>query len=96
MDEAGNLLEEETHWQSKKRAHAGTAKKIQRAHRGSSAPQHEITDFDWLDDHHLGEYLDAIRVILRRVPRRRADGPSGVQTGIPIRSRRREDAKVEQ
>jgi len=89
MDEVGNLLEEETHWHGKKRAHAGTVKRIQRAHRGSTAAQQEINDFDWLSDHHLDGYLDAIRVLLRRVPRRRrADEPAGIPAGIPIRSRR--------
>ncbi len=95
MDEHGDLLDEEAHWQNKKRAHAATVKKIQRAHRGSAAARQEISDFDWLSDHHLGEYLEAIRVILQRVPRRRrADEPSRVP-GIPIRSRRREDAEIE-
>jgi triacylglycerol lipase len=68
MDHVGRLSEEQAVWEAKKQVLASKAKRVQRAHRNSTGLLHAFSDFDWLADHHLDRYLDAIRTIVRRVP----------------------------
>ncbi|MFZ1933735.1 MAG: lipase family protein [Thermoguttaceae bacterium] len=71
VDEEGECSEEQAAWEAKKQSLAGKAKRVQRAHRHSTGLLHALCDFDWLADHHLDKYLDAIKKILPRVPHRR-------------------------
>jgi len=84
FDNEGNLQEERHHWEAKKQALAGTAKRIQQAHLRANHAHHALGEFDWLADHHLGGYLDAIKRILPRVPRRqRVDPPDVPACHVP-------------
>jgi triacylglycerol lipase len=71
LDHQGNLTGEKTAWRAKKRALAKHAKHVQRSNRHKTAVHEECGDFDWLADHHLDRYLDAIGKIVRRTSRRR-------------------------
>lgn len=75
LDEEANLIEERSAWRLKKRALRGKAKCVQRAHRRPLEEELDLLEFDWLDDHRIERYLEAIAKILPRVPRRRVDGP---------------------
>ena len=70
VDGDGQFTEEQASWEAKKQSLAGKAKRVQRANRHSTGLLHAFCDFDWLADHHLDKYLDAIRKILPHVPRR--------------------------
>jgi triacylglycerol lipase len=66
----GELDEAEASWEAKKRSLSGKAKHVQRAHRHANGLLQAICDFDWLADHHLDKYLDAIKRLLPRIPHR--------------------------
>jgi triacylglycerol lipase len=95
LDHDGNLTEEHEDWVEKKQALRRHAKRVQRAH-GRSTAHHELTDFDWLADHHLGCYLEGLKRILPQVPyRRRSEAPAGKPAGHPARSHRVDAAVTE-
>lgn len=88
LDNEGNLTEARTVWEDKKRTLRHKAKRIQRAHGCKKAAHHEHIDFDWLSDHRLNGYLDALRKLLARVPqRRRPDLAKDLLRGAAIGSR---------
>jgi hypothetical protein len=70
VDGEGKFTDEKASWEAKKQSLAGKAKQVQRAHRHSTDLLHAFCDFDWLADHHLDKYLDAIRKILPHVRQR--------------------------
>ena len=70
VDGEGDVAEEQACWEAKKQLLSGKAKRVQRAHRHADGLLHALCDFDWLADHHLDKYLDAIRKILPQVPHR--------------------------
>jgi triacylglycerol lipase len=70
LDARGNLSEEPSAWKSKKQALARRAKRIQRVHTGRRGTHPDLSDYDWLADHHLARYLTALQRLLPRVPRR--------------------------
>lgn len=79
----GDYTEEQTAWVAKKRALAKHAKKVHRAHRHS---HHHSTGIlhalsDWLVDHYINCYLDAIKKILPR----KLNAMRLAQTGIDLR-----------
>ena len=89
VDGNGDFTEEQAAWVAKKRALADKAKRVQRAHRGSTGALHVFSDFDWLADHHLDRYLGAIQKLLPQLPnRRRPDQPGGDLHDVPPRSHR--------
>jgi triacylglycerol lipase len=69
MDHQGNFTGEKTAWEAKKRALAAHAKHVQRRHRRKIKAHHNHIGFDWLADHHLERYLDAIGIIVFRASR---------------------------
>jgi hypothetical protein len=71
LDNDGNLIEGDSAWREKKRALAGHAKWIQHAHRHKVEAHNEHAEFDWLADHHLNHYLDAITKFLQKKSRQR-------------------------
>jgi hypothetical protein len=84
LDHHGNLTEEKAAWKAKKHALAAHAKRIQRKHRHKTEDNQECSDFDWLADHYLERYLDAIGKILQRASgRRRLDQPSDRSCRVP-------------
>jgi triacylglycerol lipase len=64
VDEKGSCTEVEEAWQAKKQSLVGKAKRVQKAHRHAPGLLHAVFDFDWLADHHLDKYVDAIKKIL--------------------------------
>jgi hypothetical protein len=70
VDGEGQFSEEAASWEAKKQSLAGKAKRVQRAHRHSTGLLHAFCEFDWLADHHVDKYLDAIRKILPQVRQR--------------------------
>ena len=93
VDHEGGFTEEQAAWVAKKRAFAGKAKRVQRAHRNSTGALHVFSDFDWLTDHHLDRYLGAIAKLLPQVPRRRRlDRPDGNLCGAAPHSHRLDPA----
>ena len=86
LDEEGNLTEERAVWEGKKQMLRRKAKQIQRAHGRAVSAHHEFTDFDWLSDHRLDRYLEALLKLLARVPRRRPDPPEDLLFGPAIAS----------
>jgi triacylglycerol lipase len=79
LDHEGNLTEEKAVWKAKKHTLAPDAKHIQRKHRRKIEIDDQDGDFDWLTDHYLEQYLDAISKIVLRASRiRRFDRPSDV------------------
>ena len=72
----GKLLEQQSHWKSKKRELVKHAKHVQRAHRTDADPHLKLGEFDWLADHHLDGYLAGIA---RLLPRRAAATASGIR-----------------
>ncbi|MGW8257986.1 MAG: lipase family protein, partial [Thermoguttaceae bacterium] len=64
LDDEGNLTGERKAWHAKKRSLAKHAKRIQRRHRRKIETHREDDDFDWLTDHFLERYLDAIGKIV--------------------------------
>jgi triacylglycerol lipase len=71
LDHEGHLTEEQTAWKHRKRLMAGKAKHIQRAHRHTHEPHHESIGFDWLADHRLSHYLEAIEKTVSRACHRK-------------------------
>jgi len=93
LDEHGHVIAEEAAWHSKKRTLSGKAKRVHRAHRHPKKTRPEDDDFDWLSDHRLAGYLEALEKVLRWVPRRRRpDRPIAPRRGVAIRSRRLDPA----
>lgn len=83
MDHQGNLAGDVAAWHVKKRTHARHAKHIQRRHRHKTEI-HDDCDFDWLADHRLDRYLEAInKVLLHTSSLRRLDQPSDQLHRIP-------------
>jgi triacylglycerol lipase len=81
VDHEGDLTEEQDDWEAKKQSLATKAKRVQRVHRHPKGAHHVFSDFDWLIDHHLDKYLDAIKRILPQAPHyRRLDSAS---SGVP-------------
>lgn len=90
LDHEGHLKEEQKAWRKRKRAMARNAKRVQRAHLRRVHSHHEFAEFDWLADHHLDRYLEALRRILSRELRlRRMDSPVGGR-GLHLHPRRTE------
>ncbi len=94
LTRAGELLEEINDWKDKKRELVRHAKQIQKAHRYDDDPPLKLTEFDWLADHHMAGYLNGIKKLLPKVPRRRqpdfpGDDLDGVRdgdlAGVPLR-----------
>jgi triacylglycerol lipase len=77
LDHEGHLTEELAAWKRKKRSLADKAKHIQRAHRRVSEPHHDSIGFDWLADHRLDRYLEAIQKVLASVSHRGRLGKRG-------------------
>ena len=93
LDHEGNLVEGKAAWQAKKRALATHAKRIQRMHRRKIEARQAHGNFDWLADHHLNRYLDAIGKIVLRVSRRiRADAQAARPCRVPARVHRLDSA----
>jgi len=91
LDEHGNVLAEAATWRGKKRALRGKAKRLHRAHRRAGKPAADDDDFDWLSDHRLAGYLEALEAVLHGVPRRRRlDGPAAPRRSVAIRARRQD------
>jgi triacylglycerol lipase len=89
LDPEGEYTEEQSAWHAKKQSLAGKAKRVQRAHRRSTGILHVFSEFDWLIDHHLDNYLDAIKRLLPRIPHRISSGMRDANTGeVPARYRR--------
>ncbi len=81
----GKLLEQQSHWKSKKRELVKHAKHVQRAHRTDADPHLKLGEFDWLADHHLDGYLAGIARLLPRVPRRRHPEYAGIELdAVPL------------
>jgi triacylglycerol lipase len=94
LDCAGEYTEELADWKAKKRSLAGKAKRVQRAHRHSSGIMHFFSEFDWLVDHHLDKYMDAIKRLLPRVPcPRRSEQLEAASGGASARSLRLDAAQ---
>ena len=81
LDPEGDLDESEAAWRDKKAQLVANAKRVQRACRNATETVAEVGDLDWLEDHHMGRYVDAIAKLLPRVPRRRRI--DAAQPGIP-------------
>ena len=81
VDHEGELSEEQAVWKAKKRSLADKAKQVQRAHCHTSGLLHAFCDFDWLVDHHLDKYLDAIRKILPQMPHWASPAVPAAHTG---------------
>jgi hypothetical protein len=78
-----------------KRLLARKAKRIQRAHRGSTGILHIFDDFDWLADHNLDRYLGAIRKLIPQVPnRKRQEQPSDNLQYRSVQSHRLDSASL--
>jgi triacylglycerol lipase len=93
LDHEGDFTEERAVWEAKKQSLAGKAKRVQRAHRRSTGILHVFSEFDWLADHHLDRYLDAIKKILPQAPHRRRPDQPGADAGqVPAPSRRLDPA----
>jgi hypothetical protein len=90
LDEHGNVIAEAAAWHGRKRALSGKAKRLHRAHRRPHKPRPDDDDFDWLSDHRLTGYLEAMGKVLRHVPRRRRLDEPGAspRRSVTIRSRR--------
>ncbi len=81
----GQLLEEESDWKQKRRELVKQAKTVQVAHRFDSDPPLKLTEFDWLEDHHMAGYLNGIAQLLPRVPRRKHPDFAGVEmNAVPL------------
>jgi hypothetical protein len=93
MDHHGNITEKKAAWRAKKHALVAHAKRIQHRHRRKTESHHECGDFDWLADHHLERYLDAIgNIVLRASQRKRLDRLSDRPCKVPARVHRIDSA----
>jgi triacylglycerol lipase len=70
VNNEGDFTEEQAAWIAKKRALAGKAKRVHRAHRNSTGVLHVFSEFDWLADHYLNRYLSAIKKLLLQMSSR--------------------------
>jgi triacylglycerol lipase len=67
VNNEGELTEEQAAWVSKKRSLAGKAKRVHRVHRKSTGILHIFNEFDWLADHYINRYMNAIRQLLLKM-----------------------------
>jgi hypothetical protein len=70
LNKGGDFTEDQAAWVAKKRALAGKAKMVHRAHRNSTGVLRIFREFDWLADHYINKYLSAIRNLLPQMSRR--------------------------
>ena len=83
LDQDGDLTESEAAWKALKRAMAQKARQVQQAHAGQLGVRRQISEFEWLTDHHVDQYLAAIWRVLARVPQRRPDQLGNIALELP-------------
>jgi triacylglycerol lipase len=90
LDRQGHLAEEQAVWKQKKRQMKHKARQVQRHHSRRKTAPAAFSAFDWLADHLLVHYLEAILRLLPHVPHHRRNVGAairridpGVRTNTP-------------